>query len=403
MPVRLPLLAASVAMFVLVLPTAVPATVPAQDDQQVSAALAAYAARAEAAYAAAVDAAQEFSLATDHFLSTPTEATLGQAREAWLRARVAYGLTEVFRFCGGPIDGIHPHTGVHGPEGRINAWPVDEAHLDYVAGDPHAGLIQDLGTPVDAEVLTARHGEADENQVTLGYHAIEFLLWGQDTDAAGPGRRPPTDYLPGDPVRERRRLCLGLLCTLLLDDLASVAVEWQDVPGSYRRYFLDEVAPSEALARALSGAATLAGFEVASERIGVPLATSAQEDEHSCFSDTTHHDLAANLTGLSLVLASTPPRSGASSGSGTLAVAGPGLLDGCTGRAEDAVRRARLRLGRIAEFGERLPQPFDQVLVAPASDPRRAELQALAGELIGLAGELRAIGEAYGVRVVIGG
>ena len=45
-----------------------------------------------------------------------------------------------------------------------------------------------------------------EANVATGYHAIEFLLWGQDLNGTGPGagKRPATDY--------RRANCTGGNC-----------------------------------------------------------------------------------------------------------------------------------------------------------------------------------------------
>ena len=50
---------------------------------------------------------------------------------------MVYSPTEVFRFYGGPIDDDN------GPEGLLNAWPLDEVFIDYVLGNPDAGIIND--------------------------------------------------------------------------------------------------------------------------------------------------------------------------------------------------------------------------------------------------------------------
>ena len=270
-------------------------------DASVRAALDGYACLARRAYAESLGGAESLQMAVQAMLARPSERALAQARDAWVACRDGYGRTEVFRFSGGPIDDRHPITGIEGPENRINAWPIDEAFLDYVAGSPRAGLIGDLRTPLSEAVLVSRNVADDENQVTLGYHAIEFLLWGQDRRRDGPGQRPFTDYLPGDPVRERRRRCLSLITDQLVRDLASVKIQWEAGPKHFVDYFraLD---PAVALGHALSGPATLAAFELASERISVPLSSGSQEDEESCFSDNTLRDLAANVEGIAQVL-----------------------------------------------------------------------------------------------------
>ena len=190
-------------------------------DASVRAALDGYVRLAARAYRQSHSDAESLQVAVHGMLAQPSERSLARAREAWIACRDSYGRTEVFRFSGGPIDDRHPITGVEGPEGRINTWPIDEAFLDYVAGSPRSGLIGDLEAPLSNALLVGRNVAEDENQVTLGYHAIEFLLWGQDRRRNGPGQRPFSDYLPGDPVRERRRRCLSLITERLVQDLAT--------------------------------------------------------------------------------------------------------------------------------------------------------------------------------------
>ena len=56
---------------------------------------------------------------------------------------------------------------------------------------------------ITAEALTAANEEGGETNISTGWHAIEFLLWGQDLSATGPGARPATDYTTA-PNAERR-------------------------------------------------------------------------------------------------------------------------------------------------------------------------------------------------------
>ena len=83
-----------------------------------------------ASYDASVASATLLADAIDTFVEGPTAATLEAAKDQWLKARDDYAPTEAFRFYDGPID--NPDDG---PEGRINAWPMDEAYVDYVEGN----------------------------------------------------------------------------------------------------------------------------------------------------------------------------------------------------------------------------------------------------------------------------
>lgn len=343
------------------------------------AALHGYARTAFAGYSEAVRGLEALQAAVDTLLARPSRASLAGAREAWIACRDDYSRTEALRFSGGPIDDAQ------GREGRINGWPIDEAFLDYVHGQPGAGLIADRRVAIDETSLVGRNMRDDDTQVTLGYHAIEFLLWGQDRRADGPGARPFTDYLAGDPVRDRRRACLKLVLELLLRDVRSVRDAWDPGRGGDLNAFL-AAEPVGNLGRALSGPATLAAFELGSERIGVPLSSGEQEDEESCFSDNTHRDLAADVEGIARVLEG---HAGA-----------PGLLIALDGKQAAEIRE---RLGRLRKLSARIPAPFDAVLVSPQEDPRRRILEALMGELIGLAGAIQRAGAAIGAHVVIGG
>src|SRR5215471_18153676 len=123
----------------------------------VAAALRGYTQLGRAAYADALRSAERLRDVVRTFLVAPSAAGLAAARQAWIDCRDDYGRTEVFRFSGGPIDGVDPRTGENGPEGRINTWPVDEAFLDYVVGQPHGGLISDLSVPMTEQTLIGRN------------------------------------------------------------------------------------------------------------------------------------------------------------------------------------------------------------------------------------------------------
>ncbi|QYG92179.1 iron-regulated protein [Iamia sp. SCSIO 61187] len=247
-----------------------------------------------AAYAANVTAATEMGDAIDAFVAAPSDATLQAAKDAWRAGRELYGPTEVFRFYDGPID--EPEAG---PEGQINAWPLDEAYVDYVEDDPGAGLVADAETlpEITGETIAAVNEEGGETNVSTGWHAIEFLLWGQDLSEDGPGARPVTDYTT-DPSAARRGQYLAALADLLVDDLTSVRDQWDPEGGAYREEFLSD--PHQAVTNILRGMGALSAGELAGERILVAYDTQDQEDEHSCFSDNTLVDIVGNARGIQI-------------------------------------------------------------------------------------------------------
>ena len=289
----------------------------------------------------------------------PSPASLEAAKNAWKRARIPYGETEAFRFYGGPIDDAD------GPEGQLNAWPMDESYVDYVQGNPCAGIINDPDAPINQEHLLALNEQGGEENVSIGYHAIEFLLWGQDLSADGPGARPISDYVEAP----RRVQYLHTVAAQLVGDLEGLVQEWAPGQnGNYRTAFLSQE-PKEALRQILVGIGTLSRSELAGERMAVALESRDQEDEHSCFSDNTHVDIVQNAQGIHNVIEGRYVRS-----DGAL-VKGPGILallpDQRKAELQDKMRNAMAAVHTIQP-------PFDREIVSSIGRQRvQAAIHAL--------------------------
>lgn len=259
-----------------------------------------YASLVFATYSDAKSDAENLKTVINTFTTTPTEVHFTAAKDAWLNARESYGQTEAFRFASGPIDDTD------GPEGLLNAWPLDENYVDYVIGESNSGIINNLidYPTIDKVTLESLNEVGSETNISVGYHAIEFLLWGQDaTDPSEKlaGQRPYTDFTDGGTAKNqsRRREYLAVCADLLIDHLQLMINEWQ-VGGTYRTTFLalDE---DTAIKNILTALATLSKSELGGERVFVAYDNQDQEDEHSCFSDNTHRDIRLNLAGIANV------------------------------------------------------------------------------------------------------
>lgn len=332
-------------------------------------------------YRKAADDAKLLGQAVDAFLATPSENTLKAARMAWVGARPSYLKTETFRFYDGPIDDV---------EGTINAWPMNEAYIDYVDGKPDAGLINDASFKIGLEDIAKSNQSKDEADVTTGWHAIEFLLWGQDLSADGPGNRPYTDYVAGTGNNDRRREYLKLVTDDLAGKLQELEATWQlqNAVGYAKK--LKAMPEREAIGRMLNGMAVLAGFEFMSERLAVALDSGDQEDEHSCFSDTTKQDFVYDLVGIKQVW------TGDNEG-----VERTGLND--LVRSQDAALADRID-GFLADTETKvaaLGDPWDQVLAKPKDSPERKAAEDVVVALQALGTGLRDAGSKLGVLVLI--
>lgn len=252
-----------------------------------------------ASYEDSYNEAVKLQTAINSFTSNPSQAGLNACKDAWKAAREPYGQTEAYRFANGPIDDAD------GPEGLLNAWPLDENYIDYVEGMPSAGIVNDPSTyaTIDAALLESLNEQGGEANIAAGYHAIEFLLWGQDdpnTALKTAGDRPYTDYVSGGTAsnQDRRAQYLKAAVGLLLDNLASMKDAWDATKsGNYREEFL-ATDNDVALQNMLTAIGTLSKSELAGERMFVALDNQDQEDEHSCFSDNTHRDIILNAQGI---------------------------------------------------------------------------------------------------------
>ena len=256
---------------------------------------------AYANYKDAYDDAVELNNSLIAFTDNPTAATHQDAKDAWLHSRESYGQTEAFRFMNGPIDDDN------GPEGALNAWPLDENYMDYVYNPItheiiREGLINDESFDITLANLNSKNEDGGEKNISIGYHAIEFLLWGQDLNASmsGPdfslsGQRDYTDFTT-DEDAERRKIYLKLVGDQLLEDLQYVTTAW--APAAWGRENFESLEDDKAIEAILTGMGKLSKGELAGERMFVALSNKDQEDEHSCFSDNTHRDIYNNALGI---------------------------------------------------------------------------------------------------------
>lgn len=344
-----------------------------------------YAQLVHAGYSDSLQSAQAMQKAINRLLAQPSAESLAAARKAWLHARDFYGQTEAFRFYDGPIDSDE------GPEGRINAWPMDESYVDYVEGNDTAGIINDRQQPITAEALSELNEKDGEENIATGWHAIEFLLWGQDLSATGPGARPYTDFVNDKkPNADRRREYLKVVTDLLISDLRDVQAAWApNVKDNYRAEFV--AGGNESIRKIFVGLGSLSRGELAGERLEVALASQDQEDEHSCFSDNTHNDAIANAKGIENVWLGQYKRL-----DGKL-LSGPGLRDLVAASNPALAQETTLHIRASVAAAQQIPAPFDQAIQGERSAPARAKIQTVIDRLIQQSKDLAASAQAVGI------
>ena len=337
-----------------------------------------YADIALAGYEDSLLTAQALDAAIDNLIANPSEASLLAARAAWIAARVPYQQTEVYRFGNAIVDDW---------EGRVNAWPLDEGLIDYVdasygaESDENALYTVNVianpslvvnGETVDAAAITPtllsdtlHEAEEVEANVATGYHAIEFLLWGQDLNGtdAGAGARPATDFDAANCTGgncDRRAEYLKASSELLIADLEEMVANWRD--GGEARDGL--MADTDAgLISILTGMGSLSYGELAGERMKLGLLLHDPEEEHDCFADNTHNSHYFNVIGIRNVYTGHYRRVDGST------VSGPGI--------------ATLVAAADASVDAELRAALDETIAAMAAMKARAESVEAYDQMIG--------------------
>lgn len=298
---------------ILLMALAVPGSAVAAEPGKI---LTTYSDIALAGYEDSLTTAKALDEAIDALVAAPSQETLDAARAAWIEARVPYQQTEAYRFGNAIVDEW---------EGRVNAWPLDEGLIDYV--DASYGTESDAnafytvnvianaqvsvgGETVDASTITPEVIQSlqeiggIEANVATGYHAIEFLLWGQDLNGtnAGAGNRPATDFDTANCTGgncDRRVQYLTAASDLLIADLEEMVANWQT--GGAARAALAEGGEAEGLTAILTGLGSLSYGELAGERMKLGLLLHDPEEEHDCFADNTHNSHYYDVKGITNV------------------------------------------------------------------------------------------------------
>ena len=399
-------------------PLALLAGPPAAAEVAPSAVLETYGDIAEAMYGDAQGGGERLRAAVEALLAQPSEATQQAAKAAWLAARAPYQQTEAFRFGNAAVDEW---------EGKVNAWPLDEGLIDYVAAsygeasdeNPlyrlnvvanrklRVGPEEVDAATIDADLLRGLQEALDvEKNVAVGYHAVEFLLWGQDLNGTGPGKgaRPWTDYsLEGctNGNCDRRRDYLRVATDLLVEDLGEMAAAW--APGGEARKQLEGKGEAGGLGAILTGIGSLSYGELAGERMKLGLLLHDPEEEHDCFSDNTHNSHYYDQVGMLAIWDGVYTRT-----DGTK-VAGPSVADLAAERAPEAKAGvdkamaetlARLKAVKDAADGGRMA--YDQML-AEGNEEGGRMLQAAVDGLVAQTRAVEAVVAGLGVEITVEG
>jgi len=373
---------------------------------------------AQAKYEDALAGAKALNVAVDALIANPTDATLAAARDAWKASRPAYQQTEVYRFGNAIVDDW---------EGRVNAWPLDEGLIDYVDAKSYgdssdsnplytanviANKTLQIGpdkvdaTVINAELLHKLQEAGDvEANVATGYHAIEFLLWGQDLNGTGPGagNRPATDFDTKNCTNgncDRRAAFLKAATDLLVADLEEMAANWK-ADGEARKQLATK-GDEGGLATILTGIGSLSYGELAGERMKLGLILHDPEEEHDCFSDNTANSHYYDQAGMVAAWQGKYTRTDGS------VVEGPSIRELAAAKNADAAKRVDEALAvttakmQVLKDTSDKGEAYDQ-MIGPDNAAGNAIVQAAIDGLVGQTRAVEAVVAALGLKIEVEG
>ena len=238
---------------------------------------------------------------------------LNLSKQAWLNAHSAYELTTLHRYYATQLMGEQDSLALMQLQYQINHWPIVPGYIDYVDGYPDSGIVHDINVNLDADSLREQHGSFDVSEVTLGFHAIEFLLWGYDADSVA---RPATDF---DAVLEltpkeiesgytleqlsnnRRRLFLTVVADTLVKDFLAVQSLWlAEKPSISQR--IESISGTELIVILADSMSAMLTQELLQRSLYPMLNGDFVESAQSPYSRSTQNAVSSQLSGLERLL-----------------------------------------------------------------------------------------------------
>jgi putative iron-regulated protein len=154
------------------------------------------------------------------FMYHPNPMSQAEIQQSWRLAYNSFLRSLIFSYLPiqDPPDWQSQRIGYSHLLAQLDSWPIEGGYIDYIQGYPFSGIVNDLTLDIDEDSIRSQHGFTDPSNASLGYHALEFMLWGND------GKRSARDFFPQEntapiPIND------DVVTTQFLDDSSKESLE----------------------------------------------------------------------------------------------------------------------------------------------------------------------------------
>lgn len=258
----------------------------------------------------------------ESLVDSPNPSALINAQVSWSSAHQSYQQNNLHFYFTSLITPKDQSDQLYQLAYQIDHWPILAGYIDSVGGYESGGIVHDVNVELSPASLKQQHGLFDATEATLGFHVIEFLLWGEsNVDSAG---RDVEDFARINQLTEiqresgleigqvgnnRRRELLRLTSEILIEDFDASFTIWSDASSSFLNTMVDR--NSAALLNLLLESVTAMLTEELLTRSLYPLLNGEVESAlQSPYSQTSEITVAAQLQSVEQLLLETPTSDG---------------------------------------------------------------------------------------------
>lgn len=258
----------------------------------------------------------------ESLVDSPNPTALVNARVSWSAAHQSYQQSNLHFYFTAFISPKSQSDKLYKLAYQMDHWPILAGYIDSVDGYESGGIVHDVNVELSSPSLRQQHGLFDITEATLGFHVMEFLLWGESNlDSSG---RELEDFVRVSQLTEiqresgmeisqvgnnRRRELLRLSSAILIEDFDESFEIWNTVSSSFLKSVEDR--NSAALLSLLLESVTAMLTEELLTRSLYPLLNGELESAlQSPYSQTSEIAVAIQLQSVEQLLLETPTADG---------------------------------------------------------------------------------------------